>query len=648
MGWSTKNPFVFLMMLENCSPKCHIKISGTSVDLERNIDVSLARDIMRGTASIPVTYKNNKLALESSIEKTIKQDVHENIPQERYPELNTSMYYSDDFIDSLQKNNVKNVAIVVTSWSDGALLFPRSAHIGSRQSRDLPHHCLMAQKLKRIGIFFKIYYLAFDNTLHFNQKDKRAVDTSFSPSYKDYLLSFDGEALEPNQIETIYLNPQYGEKEGDIVIEELAPIVGLKGNCLSFSGKNAVEINGLKHKIAAHKDKGDLVLGMTAHSAGNELSTLSNHLGLEIIGCSKAALKYGTKEGNKVLFQLAQVPYVYGTHVVSKNIDELISYCFLVALRTHCKRLMIKHNSSSAGKGNLVINISSAYHSDGKGCSFSKLKALIKNALINYRHPEKDVNLKQGGETFYMRKIRELGAIVEEMIDAKNIVSPGSLAVVNRDGSVAVEYIYDQILTGKDGQNFGGSLGPSELEPNDIKQMNSLTKKIGEELYKHGFTGYFGLDFLKYDDDPLIVIEANIRKTGTRYPFMFVSHLFTEDVLKQKHLFHDDNIKLPFTVSDLNWRNFSMNHYVSELYTWLASHSITLSKKNGVGAIVSFDTHTAGKLGVLTIGDTRAQAIELNKEFISALDFFSRSYYFETNLPKQFLWLKSITLFALS
>lgn len=624
-----KNPFIFLMAFEGISPACHLSIIGTSTNIKRSMELSLARDIMESKGTIPLKYQTEKkptylkpiLSKEDSI--LLNDDF----------KFNSANYYSDTFFNFVKTNSIKKIVIVVSSLSDGALENPRSPYIGSRQSRDLPHHLLMQQKLKTMGCELKIYYLAFDNTLHFNHKDKRAVDNTLLPAFQNYIVSLVGGEMDSHLLEAIYLNPQYVEKSGDLIIDSLPVIIGPKGNCLSFTGQNALQLKMLRKKINHHRKEGDYILGFTAHSTGSELEKLSDYLKLDIIGCDKVALHFGTKEGNKALFSLADVPFVYGTHRAEKNIDALIDDCFHVAFHTRCKRLMIKHNSSSAGKGNLIVNISSCYLGSENELSKEKLSDVISNALLNYRHPEKDLNLKVGTETFYMRKIRELGAIVEEMIEAKDIVSPGSLGLIHGDGAVSVEYIYDQILTGKDGQNFGGSLGPSELGEKDILEMNDLTKKIGKTLFEQGMRGYFGLDFLKCDDASMIVIEANLRKTGTRYPYMLSKYLMDEKTLNKKHMFHDDNIKLPFTLSDLTGRNYTLKHFMNALFEWLTYHDITYSAEKGIGAIVSFDTHSIGKIGVLTISDTREGALNQNSEFKNALINFSQEYIGE-NLTK--------------
>ena len=90
--------------------------------------------------------------------------------------------------------------------------------------------------------------MAFDNTLHFNHKDKRAVDNTLLPAFKNYLLSFGDTELDEDQLETIYLNPQYKEKSGDIIIDALPQVRTLKGNALSLTGKNALQLQDLKNK----------------------------------------------------------------------------------------------------------------------------------------------------------------------------------------------------------------------------------------------------------------------------------------------------------------------------------------------------------------------------------------------------------------
>ena len=541
--------------------------------------------------------------------------------------VDPALYYSDEFISEIQTKGIQQLVVVVTSWSGSALQYPRSINIGARQSRDLPHHLALAQKLKSYGINLIIYYLSFDNTQHFNHKDKRAVDNKILPAYMNYILSFSKQQISPEQFIPIYLNPRYKIKEGDIVEAQLPIVANAKGDALAFTGENAVLLKDLQQKIAKHKRSNDCrVIGMTAHSGGEELEAFANFLGVKLIGTSNASLHFGTKEGNKELFKLAQVPYVPGSTQAQKDIDSLLEDCCRVADDTHCKRLIIKHNSSSAGKGNLDVDISQCYDQYNFPSHIDiKKQALL--AITEHKHEVKDQYILNGEENFYMRKIKELGAIVEARVEGDNIVSPGSFGVVLEDGSVVVEYIYDQILLGNNGHFFGGSIGPSDITEADKQQITLLTKQVGQKLAEQGGKGYFGLDFLKCDGKELIVIEANLRKTGTKYPFIMAMHLLDQQQLQTKVLLHDDNVILPLKATDITGDRQQLNRYISHFFRWIREQRVSFRHDTKTGAIVTFDTHTANKLGVLSIADSKVEASAIIKKFKELLNYYCYHYY---------------------
>lgn len=543
------------------------------------------------------------------------------------PTTDPALYYSDQYIDEMMAKGITDLAIVVTSWSGSAMQYPRSINIGARQSRDLPHHLAYAQKLKEKGITLKIFYLAFDNTMHFNHKDKRAVDNKILPAYMDYILSFSDNQIAKDQFQAIYLNPRYKEKEGDLV-DELLVFENNEG--LTLSGENTVALQQLKQQIAAyHQDDNRHVIGMTAHSNSDDIEQLARFLNINLIGTSKVCGHYGTKEGNKALFEMAKVPYAFGSTTAKKTIAEVLDDCCYVAQQTKCKRIIIKHNSSSAGKGNLDVDISDCY--DAMGSPYTtQIKQKAQHAIENHMHELKDKNLISGQENFYMRKIRELGAIVEARLEGKDIVSPGSLAVISEDGTVNVEYIYDQILLGDKGHFFGGSIGPTDISEALQQQIISLTKQVGQTLAEQGGKGYFGLDFVIIDNSKVMVIEANLRKTGTKYPFLLANQLLSPSQLSTKTLFHDDNIKLPLTALDISGDNSQLNRFISEFFSWIKSQSVSFNHQSNTGAVISFDTHTAGKLGVLAIGDSKQHAQKIITDFKAALNEFSFEVY-----PKQ-------------
>lgn len=546
-------------------------------------------------------------------------------------QLDSSMYYEEYYMDALARTRSKQAVIVVTSWSSGAMEFPRSVNIGSRQARHLPHNLVYAQKLRQKDVRLKIYYLAFDNTQHFNQKDKRCVDNYVSKAYRDYILSFEGTPFDDDQFEGIYLNPHYREKDGDLVEEGLPVISNNKGETLHFTGENAIVLRGLKQKLDAHRTQGHFIIGMTAHSGGSDLEMFCRYFSVNIIGTSNASLKYGTKEGNKKLFAYADVPYIKGSIRAHKSLPPLIHDCCDIAERTKCNILIIKHNASSAGKGNLDVDISKCYEGIARIPNRKLIDEAVRDALFKHLHPEKDKDLLPGEENFYIRKIIELGAIVEEKFEGKKVVSPASFAVVKQDvgcaPEVIVEDIYDQVLLGDKGQNFGGSMRPSELSDKEISYMSKLTHKVGLKFAELGGRGYIGVDFLKIDDRPIVIIEANIRTTGTKYPYILLRHLLGDTPLTSRATFHDDNIKLPFAVADLTGRRHELNLFIDAFFRWIRPQDVSFNMTTKMGAIITFESHTNGKIGVLSVGRDKEHVKDIRKHFVELFEYFATTIY---------------------
>lgn len=522
------------------------------------------------------------------------------------------LYFTDEYITYLKKTGQKKVVIVVSSWSESVIEHARSINLGSRQCRDLVHHILLALRLKKEGIKLIIKYFSFDNTKHFNYKSVKAVDNKITNDFIRYVCSFLspqlGVILDDDQFQPVYFNPRFTTKEGDYVCAEFPDKISYRGHILFCSGPNAKILEGLRNEIFQYKMERCKVIGMTVHSGGDNIDLLAKYLGIELIGTTAANSILGTKPGNKRLFLDADVPIAEGTTNARTDINELINDCFIVARKTTAKKLIIKLTSSSAGKGNLDVDITACYTPE-KAPDVVKISAAVERAIV-------DGNFKD--------KINKLGAIVEERLEGKNITSPGVLAVVTRIGEVKVLYIYDQILGS--GNFFGGSIGPTIEDISIQETIYSLTIKVGKEIFKKGGHGYFGLDFLTRDTPEgkiVDVIEANIRKTGTLYPWISCLHLLGPRILAERTISQDDNVTLPFKIQDLTGRVDTLNFYMSCLYRFLVNSPVSFNHKTKTGAFVTFDTHSAGKIGVVFIGNGREHVDYLKKQFKQELDRFT-------------------------
>lgn len=543
------------------------------------------------------------------------------------PLIDDLLYFTDDYVEHLVKTNQNKLIILVSSWSESIVEHARSINLGSRQCRDIVHHILLAQKLKKCGIKLVVKYFAFNNEKHFNYKNPKSVDNTISKSYIEYICSFLGLRLgvdlDEDQFQPIYLNPRFVNKDGDYTSAELPDTMSVKGQVLFCSGPNAKTIEQLRDELIEKKRSGYKVLGMTAHSGGPNLRLLVEYLGTELIGIAEANQELGTKPGNKALFMELPVkggitlPIAYGTTVAKKDLDDLYEDCYNVALESGAKRILVKLTSSSAGNGNAFIDLRKCFNTDKK-LDKSLVKETVKEKLIEMK---------------FIEKIKSSGAIVEERLEGENITSPGVLAVVTKSGKVSVLYKYDQVLG--DGNFFGGSIGPTSESKEIQDKIDKLTIEVGKRIHRSGGYGYFGLDFFVrevIENEKKVkkvdVIEANIRKTGTLYPWLSALHLLGKNLIDKKTISQDDKIELPLKMSDLTGRRDMKNLYMSGLYRYLQKKSvIKFNHDTKTGAFVTFNTHTADKIGVLFIGNSRDHIDSIKETFKSELATYTNEVF---------------------
>ncbi len=96
---------------------------------------------------------------------------------------------------------------------------------------------------------------------------------------------------------------------------------------------------------------------------------------------------------------------------------------------------------------------------------------------------------------------------------------PTVLAVVANEKDVFVAGVADQCIEG--GNHFVGSTWPSVLAPDLIKQLCDCTRKVGQEIGRHGYRGIFGCDYIITRDNQVRFIEINARKQGTTLEFCY-------------------------------------------------------------------------------------------------------------------------------
>jgi hypothetical protein len=197
------------------------------------------------------------------------------------------------------------------------------------------------------------------------------------------------------------------------------------------------------------------------------------------------------KSAGRRLFRAAGAPVPYG-HEDVRTVDDVVAAAADIhRVRPGCTAVVVKHDDSGAGDGNVVIAV------DGE------VRAAVE------RLPD-----------WYLRDLRA-GGVVEERIAGDRFTSPSAQIDVLPDGAVVLLATHEQEVGGADGQVYLGCRFPAD--PAYAVELGLHARAVGEELARLGAVGRMSVDFAAARDDGgawrVFALEVNLRKGGTTHPY---------------------------------------------------------------------------------------------------------------------------------
>lgn len=338
-------------------------------------------------------------------------------------------------------------------------------------------------------------------------------------------------------------------------------------------------------------------------------------LGIPLNGVDPDLLYLGTKTGSRRVFAEAGVEHPLG-HEDLHSRDELVDALVdLFERRPRLHKAVIKLNESFSGEGNAIYVYPRSLPDEPQA-----RREAIDAQLERVRWSSAQETLPG-----FLRKLGQMGGIVEEFVDGDEVRSPSVQMRIRPDGVPVVVSTHDQHLGGVTGQVYLGCRFPAAEEYRTTIQREAL--KIGAALSRYGVISRFGIDFLAVRDRGgpwrTYAVEINLRMGGTTPPFLALEFL-TEGAIdpdtgllvtphgKAKFYYATDNLRSPA------YRGMLPEDFM-ELLT-LRGIQYLPARQTGVlfymiGALSQF-----GKIGVTSIGDSREEAEAIYERMVAILD----------------------------
>ncbi|MEU4608555.1 peptide ligase PGM1-related protein [Kribbella sp. NPDC023972] len=214
----------------------------------------------------------------------------------------------------------------------------------------------------------------------------------------------------------------------------------------------------------------------------------------------------GYKGAGRRLFRQAGVPTPTGREDV-RTVDQVCAAIAAIrAERPGSLGVVIKHDDSGAGDGNLVVELCDV---TGRRLTDAEIRARVEAMPSWYRAD------------------LALGGVVEELITGAAASSPSVQLDISPYGDVTVLATHEQVLGGPTHQIYSGCRFPAN--PAYSPDLAAYALGIGRALAGLGVVGRLSADFVAVADAAgrwsLYALEINLRKGGTTHPYAALRHL---------------------------------------------------------------------------------------------------------------------------
>jgi hypothetical protein len=318
-------------------------------------------------------------------------------------------------------------------------------------------------------------------------------------------------------------------------------------------------------------------------------------LGVPINGTGPELRPLAFKSAGRRLFGKVGVPTPLGREDVRTVDDVIDATLFIAAQRPHLGGVVVKHDDSGAGDGNVVLGLQGLHDADDRAAWLrEKVDAL----------------------PAWYREDLLLGGVVEERIAGVGFSSPSAQVDIRPSGEVVVLATHEQILGGDGGQVYLGCRFPAD--PAYASVLARHAARIGSELAAHGALGRFSVDFVAAQQPEgawdVYAIEVNLRKGGTTHPYAALRNLVPGAYdLDEGRWTAEDGTTRAYTSSDNlvdeSWLGLAPRDVIESV----ARAGLQFDAETKVGTVLHMLSGLAidGRFGVTAIGRTPKEADEM-------------------------------------
>jgi hypothetical protein len=337
---------------------------------------------------------------------------------------------------------------------------------------------------------------------------------------------------------------------------------------------------------------------------------LALELGIPLNGVNPELLHLGTKSGSRQTFAAANVPCPVGFEDLHSESDIVSALCRLAEQRPGISRAVVKINEGFSGEGNGVFTYpGNKTDADEVHQSLYELKWSSQQETISS----------------FLRKYKQMGGIVEELIEADEVRSPSVQMRIQPDGKSVLVSSHEQVLGGKTGQVYLGCRFPAREEYRAMIQQQAI--RIGEVLSQKGVIGRFGIDFLltrpRHGEWSSNALEINLRMGGTTPPFHALEFLTSGELNPATGIFCAPTGQEKFYSATDNLKSPAYKGLLPEdLFDIIIRHKIHYHPDSGTGVLFYMIGALSqyGKLGMTCIGNSPEQADGLFRRTVEMLD----------------------------